>query len=86
MVVERSAVAEFTERLLARVQRLRLGDGLDPATDVGPIINQRQLHRIHGYTEAGQQEAARLLDRAGRSPPDGARGGRTLLPSHALHR
>ncbi|HUY96975.1 MAG TPA: aldehyde dehydrogenase family protein [Verrucomicrobiae bacterium] len=61
LVVERPVVAEFTERLLARVERLRLGDGLDPATDVGPVINDRQLRRIHGYTEVGQQEAGRLL-------------------------
>ncbi len=61
LVVERGAVDAFTERLVARVTTLRLGDGLDPATDVGPIINERQLRRIHGYTEAGQGERARLL-------------------------
>ncbi len=73
LVVERSAVAEFTERLVARVGQLHLGDGLDPATDVGPVINERQLHRIHGYTEAGQQEAARLLT-GGAIATDGALG------------
>ncbi|MGH7759454.1 MAG: aldehyde dehydrogenase family protein, partial [Candidatus Dormibacteria bacterium] len=40
---------------------LRLGDGLEPTTDVGPVINEVQLRRIHGYTEVGQRESARLL-------------------------
>ena len=61
MVVERSAVGPFTEALLARVRGLRLGDGLDPATDVGPVINQRQLQRIHQYSAIGEAEAAELL-------------------------
>ena len=61
LVVDRTRVAEFTERLVSRVRALRLGDGLDPATDVGPVINERQLRRIHGYTDAGRSERARLL-------------------------
>ncbi|MHB1499847.1 MAG: aldehyde dehydrogenase family protein [Candidatus Dormibacteria bacterium] len=61
LVVERPVLDAFTERLVARVSQLRLGDGLDPATDVGPVINQTQLKRIHSYTEIGQRESARLL-------------------------
>jgi aldehyde dehydrogenase (NAD+) len=61
LILERPIAAEFTERLVTRVKGLRLGDGLDPATDVGPVINQTQLKRIHSYTEIGQQESAKLL-------------------------
>ncbi|EQD40758.1 betaine aldehyde dehydrogenase [mine drainage metagenome] len=61
MIVEAPVLEAFTEQLLGRVSKLRLGDGLDPATDVGPVINQTQLKRIHAYTEIGLQEAARLL-------------------------
>jgi aldehyde dehydrogenase (NAD+) len=61
LVVERPVLDAFTERLVARVSQLRLGDGLDPQTDVGPVINPTQLRRIHSYTEIGQKESARLL-------------------------
>ncbi len=61
LIVEAPVLEAFTEQLLGRVSKLRLGDGLDPATDVGPVINQTQLKRIHAYTEIGLQEAARLL-------------------------
>ena len=52
-------------RLVERVEALRLGDGLDPATDVGPIINRTQLERIASYADAdggiGVGEGARVL-------------------------
>jgi aldehyde dehydrogenase (NAD+) len=60
-IVQEKVLASFTEQLVARVQKLRLGDGLDPETDVGPVINEVQLRRIHGYTEVGQKESALLL-------------------------
>jgi aldehyde dehydrogenase (NAD+) len=61
LIVDGRVLAPFTEQLVARVAKLRLGDGLDAETDVGPVINQTQLRRIHGYTEVGRQESAKLL-------------------------
>ncbi|MGA9775044.1 MAG: aldehyde dehydrogenase family protein [Candidatus Dormiibacterota bacterium] len=61
LIVDQSVLGDFQERLLGRVAQLRLGDGLDPATDVGPVINAKQLRRVHSYTEIGKQESARLL-------------------------
>jgi aldehyde dehydrogenase (NAD+) len=40
---------------------LRLGDGLLPSTDVGPVINRRALENIHNYVQIGQAEGARLV-------------------------
>ncbi len=61
LIVDQSVLGVFTEELVSRVGELHLGDGLDPSTDVGPVINEVQLRRIHGYTEVGQRESARLL-------------------------
>jgi len=61
LIVQEKVLKSFTDQLVSRAAKLRLGDGLDPSTDVGPVINQVQLRRIHGYTEVGQQESARLL-------------------------
>jgi aldehyde dehydrogenase (NAD+) len=51
---------EFVERLIARMRTLRLGNPLDPATDLGPLINAAQRERVLGYIETGQKEGAKL--------------------------
>jgi aldehyde dehydrogenase (NAD+) len=61
LVVQRGVLGDFTEHLTARTARLRIGDGLRDGVDVGPIVNEKQLRRVHGYTEIGTQEGAHLL-------------------------
>ncbi|MGC2295289.1 MAG: aldehyde dehydrogenase family protein [Candidatus Dormiibacterota bacterium] len=71
LIVNRQVLQSFSDELVRRVGQLRLGDGLEPTTDVGPVINQAQLQRIHGYTEVGRHESARLLT-GGSIATDGA--------------
>ncbi len=52
---------ELASRLAERAQAMTLGDGLDDATDVGPVINRAALDKIHSYTEIGKGEGAELL-------------------------
>ena len=47
--------------LVARAEKLRLGSGLEPDTDLGPVINAAALEKIHAYTEIGVSEGAKLL-------------------------
>src|SRR5687768_4530333 len=54
VVVDRKVVDEFTRRLVARATGLRVGSGLEPTVDVGPVINQAQLDRIQHYVEIGR--------------------------------
>ncbi|MGH7267955.1 MAG: aldehyde dehydrogenase family protein [Candidatus Rokuibacteriota bacterium] len=51
----------FTREFAERAKALRLGSGLDEQTDVGPVINETQLRRIHEYTEVGRGEGATVL-------------------------
>jgi len=44
-----------------RASRLRLGDGLDPDTQVGPLINASQLERVHSYMDVARRDGARTL-------------------------
>jgi aldehyde dehydrogenase (NAD+) len=48
-------------RLVDAAERMRLGDGLDEDTDVGPVINRAALEKIHAYTQIGKDEGAKLL-------------------------
>ncbi|HYL80808.1 MAG TPA: aldehyde dehydrogenase family protein, partial [Candidatus Acidoferrum sp.] len=61
LIVHRKVLKEFTERLVTKTGGLRLGDGMLPTTDVGPVVNETQLKRVHGYTKIGVKEGAKLL-------------------------
>jgi aldehyde dehydrogenase (NAD+) len=61
LVVDERVADQVVERLAAGAAGLVVGDGLDPTTTVGPIINQKQLDRVHSYTEIGIEEGARLV-------------------------
>jgi len=61
LFVHRKTVKEFSERIVARAQALRVGDGMATTTDVGPLINEAQLKRVHGHTRLGLRDGAKLL-------------------------
>jgi len=59
--VQRSIKAAFLERLLKRVQAMRIGDPMDPATQVGALISEQHMHKVLSYIDRGRSEGARLL-------------------------
>ncbi len=61
LIVDRRVLGDFTAALVSRTEALRVGDGLVDGVEVGPVINEAQLTRIHGYTEVGVREGAQLL-------------------------
>ena len=61
VIVEAAVHDAFVERLVERTRALKVGHGLDPGTDVGPAIDQRQLDTVLDYVERGRREGATLL-------------------------
>ncbi len=61
VVVHKHLYKEFLEKFVARVKALRVGDGMDPATQMGPLINEAQLATVMDYVEIGKAEGAHLL-------------------------
>ena len=61
LIVTPRVLGDFTDLLVDRTRQLRIGDGLDEAVQVGPMINGPQRDRAHGYTEIGVGEGALLL-------------------------
>jgi len=59
--VHRSIRAEFVARLRARTARLRVGDPLDPETQVGALISAEHLEKVLGFIARGRAQGARLL-------------------------
>ncbi len=70
LIVAAQVLGDFTEALVSRARALTLGDGLVDGVEVGPVINESQLRRIHRYTEIGVEEGATLLT-GGRVARDG---------------
>jgi betaine-aldehyde dehydrogenase len=74
LVVERSLHDRFVERVVERAQKIRVGDGFDPQTEMGPIISPVHRERVRAYIEAGVSEGAKLLcggDRLGGALAEG---------------
>ena len=61
LIVQKGIAGKVKESLVERTKKLRLGDGLDPKVDVGPVINKTAVERIHNYVQIGQREGARAL-------------------------
>ena len=61
LFVEKKIYDEFTARVAEFSRTLRVGDGLDPETQVGPLVSEEQLERVTGYLSTGRQEGARPL-------------------------
>ena len=66
-LVQESIYERFIERAIKRVEAIRVGNPLDPATQMGPQNCQEQLDKILRYTDIGKQEGAQLLTGGGRA-------------------
>ncbi len=58
--VQKGVYRQFVEKFVARVKALKVGDGLDPATHMGPCINEQQLQTVIKYVGIGSAEGAKL--------------------------
>jgi aldehyde dehydrogenase (NAD+) len=56
LVVHKKVYKKFVEKLVERVKRLKVGNGLEEKTEVGPVINQAAMDKILSYIEIGQKE------------------------------
>ena len=61
IAVHKSVYKEFMSRLVERVKALRVGNGLDGTTDMGPVINEQQLKTVMEYVQIGKSEGAKLM-------------------------
>jgi acyl-CoA reductase-like NAD-dependent aldehyde dehydrogenase len=59
--VEAPVYDEFRTRLLERIQAGKVGDPADPETEVGPLVNEQQLHDVLDAVKQGKREGGRVL-------------------------
>lgn len=61
IIVHKKIKKELEEKLVKKVNKLKLGSGLKKTTDIGPLINQKALEKSEYYTKTGKKEKAKLL-------------------------
>ncbi len=80
VLVPRSRYAEFLDAMVTMVEKLPVGDPSDPATEIGPLVTERQRERVRGYIDDGVQQGARLVV-GGSDRPDGIERGWYVRPT-----
>ena len=61
LLVQQSIYAEFIDKLVQKVKGIRIGDPLEPATQMGPLISENQREIMKRYTQIGKDEGAHLI-------------------------
>jgi aldehyde dehydrogenase (NAD+) len=79
--VERAVYGEFTERLCAFADGLKVGPSLDPETRIGPLVSAGQLERVTGYLDLGRAEGARAAAGGCRLETEELAGGYFVAPT-----
>ncbi len=81
LVLQRSIAERFLEELVRRAKAIVVGDGLDGATEMGPLVSETQRDRVERYIEIGKAEGARLLCGGGRASVAGKPDGFYIEPT-----
>ena len=66
ILAPRARYAEVVDAVVSGVSALQVGDPMDPATEVGPVVAERQRSRIEGYLDSGREEGATVALGGGR--------------------
>ena len=79
--VHRSIHAEFVQRLVARTEKIALGDPLDEATQMGPLVSEQQYARVLDYMRLGVDEGATCVTGGGAAEVAGLDDGWFVQPT-----
>jgi acyl-CoA reductase-like NAD-dependent aldehyde dehydrogenase len=61
VLVERSIYDDFVSQFSAKTEQLKLGDPLDPETQIGSLISAEHRDKVHGFVERGREEGAEVV-------------------------
>jgi acyl-CoA reductase-like NAD-dependent aldehyde dehydrogenase len=66
LFIEQKAYDTIMPKLVDYSEKIKLGHGMDPATEMGPLVSREQYERVTGYLSAGAQQGARVAAGGGR--------------------
>ena len=79
LFVQEKVYDRTVDELTKSIENLQLGPGIDPMTQMGPLVSKTQMDRVLGYISVGNKEGARLV--TGGSKPEGLGGGFFVKPT-----
>ena len=81
LFVEASVADEIAARVAAQAGKIRLGSGLDPETQMGPLISAAHRTRVKGYVDSARDQGADVAVGGGEATVEGLEGGFFLEPT-----
>jgi len=81
LFVEEPVADRLVEQLIAKARSIRLGHGLDPSTDMGPLISARHRERVLTFIEGAEGDGAEVVAGGGIADVEGLDGGFFLQPT-----
>ncbi|WP_406233173.1 aldehyde dehydrogenase family protein [Nocardia sp. NBC_01009] len=81
LIVEESIADDFVAELARRAERIRVGDGLDPASETGPLVSEQHRAKVEAYVELGISEGAKLVTGGVRPSDPALAAGSFFLPT-----
>ncbi len=61
VIIQESIAEKMLAGLVKRIEKIRIGDGMNPETDMGPLVDENQLNRVMEYIKIGKKEGARIV-------------------------
>ncbi|ERK29024.1 aldehyde dehydrogenase family protein [Clostridium intestinale] len=61
LILEDKIYNKFIERLVERAKKIKVGFGVDPETEMGPLVSKIQMDKVLNYIEIGKKEGAKLV-------------------------
>lgn len=81
LIVQESIADDLVVELAARAERIRIGDGMDPASETGPLVSEQHLAKVDAFVQQAISEGAKLVTGGGRPADPALARGSFYLPT-----
>jgi betaine-aldehyde dehydrogenase len=81
LIVEESIADDFVAELAARAEKIRIGDGMDPASETGPLVSEQHRAKVEAHVQQGISEGAKLVTGGARPSDPALAKGSFYLPT-----
>jgi betaine-aldehyde dehydrogenase len=81
LIVEESIADDFVAALVERAEKIRMGDGMDPASETGPLVSEQHRAKVEAHVASAISEGAKLLTGGARPSDPALANGSFYLPT-----
>ncbi|MET0703247.1 MAG: aldehyde dehydrogenase family protein [Mycobacterium sp.] len=81
LIIEESIADDFVAALVSRAEQIRIGDGMDPASETGPLVSEQHRAKVEAHVAVGISEGAKLMTGGARPSDPALAAGSFYLPT-----